>query len=123
LSYVKRRIGQGKFRELLLERYDTCCLCDVSKSELLVASHIKSWKDSSGKEKLDINNGMLLCPNHDALFDKKFISFDDEGGIILSKELDKKNMIFTNIQEDSKLKFKVTEEMKVYLKFHRKTLK
>jgi predicted restriction endonuclease len=36
---------------------------------------------------MDVNNGILLAPTYDALFDKHLISFGDEGEILLSKQL------------------------------------
>lgn len=84
---VKTRINQDYFRTLLLENNDGCCLCKVKKMEILIASHIKPWSSCEPEQKLDLENGLLLCPNHDALFDKGFISFDDNGVIILSDRL------------------------------------
>ena len=54
-------------------------LSGVGKQELLIASHIKSWKDSEDYERTDINNGLLLNPTYDALFDKHLIGFEDSG--------------------------------------------
>ena len=52
---------------------------------LLIASHIKPWSKSSDQEKLDGCNGLLLSPHVDRLFDRGFISFEDEGGVLRSK--------------------------------------
>ena len=60
-------------------------------NELLVASHIKPWSISDANEKLDIHNGLLMCPNHDKLFDRGYISFDDTGRILISEKLDDNN--------------------------------
>ena len=38
---------QNTFRNLLLNKFEHCALCKVNQPELLVASHIKPWKDSS----------------------------------------------------------------------------
>ena len=50
----------------------------------LRASHIKPWKDSSDAEKLDGNNGLMLAPHVDHLFDQGYISFTDVGDVIFS---------------------------------------
>lgn len=42
----------------------------LEDERFLVASHIKTWSHSNNIDRLDIQNGLLLCPNHDALFDK-----------------------------------------------------
>lgn len=47
--------------------------CGVSDEHFLIDSHIKPWSQSNNQEWLDVNNGLLLCPNHDALFDKGII--------------------------------------------------
>jgi hypothetical protein len=72
-SVVKSRIGQGYFRDLLIEKYTCkCALCNITTRSMLYASHIKSWKDSNDSEKLNEENGLLLCSHHDGLFDKHF---------------------------------------------------
>ena len=51
---------------------------------MLIGSHIKEWSASS---ELDVNNGLLLCAHHDALFDKHLISFDNANKLIVSPTL------------------------------------
>jgi len=36
---------------------------------LLMASHIKPWRDSTNRERLDHRNGIAACPVHDSAFD------------------------------------------------------
>lgn len=86
-TFIKTRVNQSVFRERLLNKYDCCCLCKVGNPKFLIASHIKPWADSENDEKLDEDNGFLLCPNHDALFDSGYISFDENGTIMISEEL------------------------------------
>lgn len=117
LAIVKTRVNQGIFRERLLKKYNTCCLCKVENQALLTASHIKPWFASSAEEKLDVENGFLLCPNHDALFDAGFISFEDDGSIIISNRLSSIDRIFTNV--DLSMKLGLTEKNREYLKYHR----
>ena len=57
-----------------------------------MASHIKPWKDSGDHEKLDGCNGLLLSPHVDRLFDKGFISFHDNGDVMISEKLDLKTL-------------------------------
>lgn len=115
---VKARVNQSVFRELLLKKYHTCCLCKVENSALLVASHIKPWSVSSADEKLDVENGFLLCPNHDALFDGGYITFEDDGSIVISTRLSQMDCIFTNVT--STMKISLSENNKKYLEYHRK---
>lgn len=119
-AVVKMRVNQGIFKEQLLCRYSHCCLCNVTQKDFLIASHIKPWKDSDENERLDIENGLLLCPNHDKAFDRGYISFDDNGLIIISDELDDKNRVFLNLRQD--MSINLTEENRKYLKYHRKNI-
>lgn len=119
-AIINVRVNQGKFRELLLNRYNQCCLCNVRNHELLIASHIKPWIESEPKEKVDVNNGFLMCPNHDKLFDKGYITFDDDGKIIISDRLTKNDRAFLNV--DSRRQIELTEGNKKYLKFHRENV-
>lgn len=114
---VKIRINQDKFRKLLLEKYSKCCLCGVTCEDFLISSHLKPWRESDKKEKLEVGNGLLLCPNHDKLVDKGFISFDENGKVLISTKLNAINRTFMNI--DSKMKIEITEENSAYIKYHR----
>ena len=70
-SIIKTRIGQSSYRASLISKFNgKCALCGIKGNELLIASHIKAWKDCEDGEHLDENNGLLLCPNHDKIFDK-----------------------------------------------------
>jgi predicted restriction endonuclease len=64
-----------------------CAVTEVDDTALLVASHIKPWRDCSNSERLDPYNGFLLLPHLDHLFDKGFISFEDSGEILISSAL------------------------------------
>lgn len=120
-AIINVRVNQGIFRNLLLKRYNRCCLCKVENSALLIASHIKPWAESEPEEKLDVNNGFLMCPNHDKLFDKGYVTFDDDGKIIISDKLTEKDRIFLNV--DSKMRVEpLTKGNKKYLEFHRKNV-
>ncbi len=57
---------------------------------LFIASHIKGFKDPNtlNEEKYDINNGLLLCANADALFDKHLITVDQDKNLVFSFTLD-----------------------------------
>ena len=59
----------------------------VTNIKHLRASHIKPWKDSTDQEKIDGNNGLLLSPHVDHLFDRGFITFKNNGDLAISKEL------------------------------------
>lgn len=116
---IKQRKGQEKFRKLLLNKYDYCALCGVDAIHTR-ASHIKPWVASNNQERLDLHNGLLLCPNHDYLFDKGFISFTDQGNLLISTKLCESQMKFFNIH--TQMKLIITEQMKSYLEYHRENI-
>ena len=87
VSQVRQRVNQGYFRNTLMKNYGRkCCLTGIAFDQLLVASHIKPWKDSSAKEKVAASNGLLLNAFHDRAFDKGLITLDDKYRIVLSSE-------------------------------------
>src|SRR5690606_32697483 len=113
---IKSRIGQSTFKEKLLKRECKCAICGITDKNFLIASHIKPWSKSSHSERLDVNNGLLLCPNHDTLFDKGYISFDDEGKIVICSQLDETTKTFMNI--DPSIRIILTDGMRKYMKYH-----
>ena len=115
---TKVRVNQGVFRENLLQRYKSCCLCGVKDTRFLVASHIKPWSQCEAKEKTDVNNGFIFCPNHDKAFDSGSITFDDEGMIMISQDLSNSARFFLHLSSD--MTIEICEENKAYLAFHRK---
>jgi hypothetical protein len=87
----KQRIGQKLFRELLLSKYPDrkCALCDVYSPEHLIANHIKPFRHCDVNEAIDPNNGLLLCPDHNHLMDRGYLTFSENGVVILSNSLNK----------------------------------
>ena len=121
-AVTKQRIGQGYFKELLLDKYSCkCALCDITTESMLIASHIKSWSSSTDAEKLDENNGLLLCAHHDALFDKHLISFENTGRLIISPTLSASEQSELGISSIPSIS--VSPGMIPYLTEHRSKLK
>lgn len=118
---IKVRVTQGKFRDSLLKRDRKCVICGLDIESLLVASHIKPWSKANNYEKQDENNGLLLCANHDALFDKGYISFDEDGSIIISSKIDKDNYDKLNIDINDNMLFR-NEKQKQYMKYHARNI-
>lgn len=107
---IKSRIGQSTFKKALLSIEKKCKLCGVSDERFLIASHIKPWSQSNNQERLDVNNGLLLCPNHDSLFDKGYISFDDNGRILISDILNESTKVFLNVNETMNISMNESQE-------------
>lgn len=116
---IDARIGQGYFRENVIKVWKGCSISKYEKFDLLIASHIKPWKDSDNKEKLDQYNGLLLKPNYDRLFDKGYISFEDSGDMKISPLLCENDLHAFGVSSSDKL-HKVEKEHKFYLAYHRK---
>lgn len=116
---VKTRVAQGSFRRLLLLDRHQCSLCDVSTTSVLRASHIKEWADSSREERIDADNGLLLCANHDALFDRHQISFEpDTGALCISASIDARQRAALSLPDSFHLA--MSARMKAYMQVHYK---
>ncbi|WP_052813772.1 HNH endonuclease [Shewanella sp. cp20] len=116
----KSRIGQNKFRKKLIDYWGGCSISNSKNLSLLKASHIKPWMDSNDDERLDVYNGLLLMPGLDSAFDAGFISFDDNGSIIISESLDYVDKIYLGIiRSDLKVLRKFECGHIKYLEFHR----
>ena len=83
---INGRIGQQNFKEKIAVLWGRKCAITESKL-LLNASHIKPWAKCNNKERLDPYNGFLLSPLYDRAFDEGYISFKDNGEILVSKDL------------------------------------
>jgi len=112
---VKSRKGQGLFRSRL-EMVEGACRVTGAKQHL-IASHIKPWSKSNSIERLDGNNGLLLSPHVDLLFDKGYISFEDDGNMIISQSADRETLRLWGIAAKNVGEF--NDEQKVYLQYHR----
>ena len=92
----------------------------VSDERLLVASHIKPWYASDDKEKVDPKNGFLFTPTFDRLFDRGFITFEDDKTLVVSPWISPMNQkrlgIYTGKVIDA---LPLDEKRKEYLEFHR----
>ena len=119
-AIIKVRVNQSRYRKDLLKKYDRCALCGVANKGVLIASHIKPWSKSEPQEKTDIDNGLILCPNHDSLLDKGLISFDRNGNIVISNVLSPGDRTFMNVNEN--MHIELTGRMVSYMAYHLKYL-
>ena len=116
-SIVKSRIGQGIFRNELIEYWHGCAISQCPFTWMLIASHIKPWRDADNQERLDTYNGLLLLPNYDKLFDLGYISFTQMGKIMYSRLLDKFDREAIGLTSDLHL-VKLENQHLKYLKYH-----
>jgi 5-methylcytosine-specific restriction enzyme A len=86
---VTSRVGQGAYRKSIIYRWNSeCPITKFNDTQILIASHIVPWKKSTDIERLDVDNGILLSPVYDALFDRHLISFENNGSIILHSKIE-----------------------------------
>lgn len=118
-ALVKARIGQGRWRRDLMRHWSgKCAVSGLEIEELLRASHIKPWRDSDNRERLDVLNGFILGPAYDAAFDAGLISFEDNGAIVVSPKLPANQLLAAGISNTAKL-LTLVEVHKSYLAHHR----
>jgi len=120
-AVVKSRIGQGIFRDRLIDLWKACSVTDIENLVLLRASHIKPWKDSTNSERLSQYNGLLLIPNLDHLFDSGLISFNDTGELLISNKLSAMEVDKLGLDKNSKLR-KIPVGIKKNLRYHRENV-
>ena len=63
------------FKQRVMQVETRCRLTGVDRPEHLRASHCKPWRDANNEERLDAENGLLLTPDADHLFDRGFFDF------------------------------------------------
>jgi len=117
-SYISARVGQGKYRSKLITYWGKCALTGYSDVRLLVASHIKPWRDSNNTERLDPYNGLLLLPNFDKALDLGYITFTDKGVLKASEFIEMPRILGIN----KKMKIQVASEHQDYLAYHRENV-
>lgn len=82
-ALVQARVGQGKFRNDVAKLWgkgEVCALTGIDAPELLIASHIRPWRESDDIQRLDPCNGLLLAAHVDKAFDRYLLSFVEDRG-------------------------------------------
>ena len=120
-AVVQARRGQGQFRSRVLAIETHCRVTRVDRPEHLVASHCKPWREcESSNERLDGENGLMLTPTIDHLFDRGFISFEDNGNLLISPVADKRSIEKMGIDISGRANVGAfSEGQQDYLSFHR----
>jgi putative restriction endonuclease len=83
-AIIRARRGQGIFKQRVMAIEQRCRITGVTNPVHLVASHCKPWRDANNTERLNGENGLLLTPSIDHLFDRGFIGFEATGKLIIS---------------------------------------
>lgn len=123
VAIVKARIGQGLFKERVSQIETKCRITGVDNPIHLVASHCKPWRDSTNLERLDGENGLLLTPSIDHLFDRGFIGFENNGELIISPVAHRLSLQRMGIDTEKTLNVgRFTQGQKQFLDFHRSSV-
>jgi len=120
-SLINSRLGQGKYRKDLKELWnESCSITKFNQIDIFIASHIKPWNVSTNEERLDKFNGFFLIPTLDKLFDRGYISFNENGNILISSDIEEESYDKLNINKN--MKIDIFDENKKYLDYHRKEI-
>jgi putative restriction endonuclease len=104
-----------------IERF--CRVTKVENPVHLRASHCKPWRDSSNDERLNGENGLLLTPTIDHLFDRGFISFEDAGRLIISPVAHTESLRRMGIETEAPVNVGVfSQGQRAFLDYHRNSV-
>jgi putative restriction endonuclease len=115
---ISARRGQGIFRVGVSLIESRCRVTLTSNKIHLIASHIKPWSKSTDEERLSRYNGLLLAPHIDHLFDRGYISFRDDGSMLVSRRTDTEVLEQWHI-DAAVPGFGFKTEQRVFLEYHR----
>jgi putative restriction endonuclease len=122
-AIIRARRGQGLFKDRVRSIETMCRITKVENPIHLVASHCKPWRDSSNDERLNGENGLLLTPSIDHLFDRGFIGFEDSGTLIISPVAHRPSLQRMGIDTESAVNVGgFTEGQRSFLDFHRNSV-
>lgn len=117
-AIIYSRIGQGTFRQELLKKYHSCVITKVDIPRLLIASHIKPWVVSDNFDRVSIENGLILAPTYDKLFDNGLITFDKNGQIFISSFINTQNIENLHLDKNGRYDLKPTAALLKNLQYH-----
>lgn len=116
----EERVGHEYFKQEVSIVCDNRCIVTGVVDQIpsiLIGSHIKSWKDSNDDERIDGENGLLLAPHVDKLFDIHLITFSEFGKILPSKKLAKSVLKDWGINIEKN--YSLTPNQQTYMIYHR----
>ncbi len=122
-ALIVARRGQGLFKQRVMEIETRCRITGVTNPIHLRASHCKPWRDSDNQERLNGENGLLLTPSIDHLFDRGFISFEDSGVLIVSPVAHVPSLKRMGVETNGIVNVGIfTEGQKQFLDYHRESV-
>jgi hypothetical protein len=123
LDIVLARRGQGLFKARVMRIEHACRITGVNREEHLRASHCKPWRDATNEERLDGENGLLLTPSIDHLFERGFTAFEDNGQVIVSPVAHRESLLRMGIKpEHPPMVGSFSTGQRRFLAFHRENV-
>jgi hypothetical protein len=123
IALVRSRIGQGLFKDRVKKIETRCRITQVDNPTHLIASHCKPWRDANNEERLNGENGLLLTPSIDHLFDRGFIGFENNGELIISPVAHRPSLQRMGIKTDKAVNVGTfTQGQREFLEFHRESV-
>ena len=123
VSLIKSRIGQGVFKDKVFQIESACRITKVDNPIHLIGSHIKPWRHCNNPERLDGENGLLLTPSIDRLFDRGFIAFEGNGDLLISPRADQISLKRMGVPMVSGFNVGAfTSQQRKFLEFHRESV-
>lgn len=96
----------------------TCGRPNATRTAIEIAC--KPWRHADNSERLDGENGLLLTPAVDHLFDRGFISFEDNGEILISPVADTRSLARMGIPPNERVRVGAfSTGQRHYLEYHR----
>lgn len=121
-SLVLSRVGQGQFRQQVLNMWNNqCCVTHSKILDAIRASHIKPWSKSTDYERMDPFNGLPLIATLDSLFDAGLITFLSDGKMKVSKKVSETQIKILGLKKLSLFK-KPNRRLDHYLEYHRQNI-
>jgi len=119
-AIIRARRGQGLFKQRVIQIENHCRITGVDKLDHLLASHCKPWRDSTNEERLNGENGLLLTPSIDHLFDRGFIGFENSGDLIISPVAHRPSLQKMGVETNRVINAGTfTEGQREFLDYHR----
>lgn len=119
-AIIRARVGQGIFKDRVGKIESRCRVTGVDNPTHLIASHCKPWRDSTNEERLNGENGLLLTPTIDHLFDRGFIGFENNGELIISPVAHRPSLVRMGIETEKSFNVgNFTQGQRDFLEFHR----
>lgn len=116
------RLGGGPFGDEVFTLWSGACAATGAMNRALVqVVPIKPWVLASDAERLDPQNGLPLTPTWHVAFSSGLIAFEDDGRLLLARDLDAEDARKAGIDPGFRLTLK-GERQAAYLAAHRAAL-